>query len=63
MGHFRNTPRGMNGMGDNIRANARPIALEDIIAIGNRAQRRWAAKKILRSTQHRAKANTTTTKP
>lgn len=44
---YRNHPGGMNRMSENITATSRPIALEDVIAIGNRAQRRFAKKKLV----------------
>lgn len=43
---YRNHPGGMNGMSENITATTRPIALEDVVATGNRAQRRFAKKKL-----------------
>lgn len=46
MSNYRNHPGGMGGMSENITASARPVALEDILATGNRAQQRWAAKKL-----------------
>lgn len=43
---YRNHPGGMNGMSENITATSRPVALEDVIATGNRAQRRFAKTKL-----------------
>ncbi len=44
--NYRATPRGMNGMSENLNKTTRPVALEDVIANGNRAQRRFAKKKL-----------------
>ncbi len=43
---YRNHPGGMVGMCEDIRRSSRPVYLEDVLAMGNRSQRRWAKKKL-----------------
>ncbi|MCM2309219.1 MAG: hypothetical protein NDI91_17320 [Sulfuritalea sp.] len=43
---YRNHPGGMVGMCEDITRNSRPVYLEDVLAIGNRSQRRWAKKRL-----------------
>lgn len=44
---YRNHPGGMGqNMSQNIARSSAPVSLESVIAIGNRAQRRWAKKKL-----------------
>lgn len=45
MAYF-NHPGGLNGMSENITSTSRPVVLEDVINTGNRAQRRFAQKKL-----------------
>lgn len=57
--HYKNTPAGLGSMSENLHRVMRPVALEDIAAVGNRAQRRWAEKKLKeteRKTARREKA-------
>lgn len=50
MSHFRQTPKGMGrSLGENIRSSMVPVYLDDMAESGNRAQRRWAKKKIARA--------------
>lgn len=50
MGHFRQTPKGVGrNVGENIRRDMVPVHLDDMAELGNRAQRRWAKKKIVRA--------------
>lgn len=46
MGFYRNHPGGMGSLSENVTRTSAPVALEDIAATGNRAQRRWAKKKL-----------------
>lgn len=43
---YRNHPGGMGGMSENITRTSAPVALEDVVTSGNRAQRRWAQKRL-----------------
>lgn len=43
---YRNHPRGMAGMSENTTRTSAPVALESIVATGNRSQRRWAKRKL-----------------
>jgi hypothetical protein len=50
MGHFRQTPKGIGrNLGENIRRDMVQVSLDDMADTGNRAQRRWAKKKIGRA--------------
>lgn len=46
MNFYRNHPGGMNGMSENITASSCPVVIDDILATGNRAQKRWAKRKL-----------------
>lgn len=43
---YRNHPGGMSGMSENLTTSTRPVVLEDVVATGNRAQRRFALRKL-----------------
>jgi hypothetical protein len=44
---FRQTPKGMGKrFSEDTRRNLVPVSLDDMAETGNRAQRRWAKKKI-----------------
>lgn len=62
MGHFRQLPRGMKGVGENIRRDMVCVDLDDLALLGNRAQRRFARKKLtqLQHTQSAANADVST---
>lgn len=50
MCHFRQIPKGLGrNLGENIRRDMVPVYLDDMAELGNRAQRRWAKKKIGRA--------------
>lgn len=50
MGHFRQLPKGVGyNLGENTRRDMVPVYLDDLAELGNRAQRRWAKKKIGRA--------------
>lgn len=50
MGHFRQLPKGIGrSLGENTRASMIRVDLDDMAELGNRAQRRWAKKKIGRA--------------
>lgn len=50
MSHFRQLPKGIGrNLGENTRRNMTPVCLDDMAESGNRAQRRWARKKIVRA--------------
>ena len=60
MAHYRNHPGDMGrDMSENITRTSRPVYLEDVVATGNRAQRRWAARKLAATNPHKAAANKT----
>jgi hypothetical protein len=44
---FRNQPAGCR-FGDNPVGKMMPVFLDDMVATGSRAQRRWAKKQLLR---------------
>lgn len=46
MGNFRQLPKGFRGMGENIRRHMGHVDLDDLAAMGNRAMRRFAKKKL-----------------
>ncbi|TRZ56534.1 MAG: hypothetical protein D4S02_15400 [Rhodocyclaceae bacterium] len=46
MSLYRNHPGGLGGISENLTANMSAVSQEDIIAAGNRSQRRWARKKL-----------------
>lgn len=46
MGHFKQLPKGLGGMGENIRRQMVAVDLDDLAVAGNRAQRRYAQKKL-----------------
>jgi hypothetical protein len=54
MGHYRNHPGGMAGMSEDITRTTRHVAFEDILATGNRAQRRWAKRKLTEQLRQQA---------
>lgn len=56
MGYYRNHPGGMGGMSENVSSDMKPVYLDDLAAAGNRAQRRFAKKKIADITRKNAKA-------
>lgn len=55
MGYYRNHPGGMAGMSENTTRTSAPVALQDILATGNRTQRRWAKKKLTEQLRQQAK--------
>jgi len=55
MSHYRNHPGGMGAMSENVTRSSAPVALETIIATGNRTQRRWAKKKLTEQLRQQAK--------
>lgn len=57
MGHFRQLPRGMKGFGENIRRDMVCVDLDDLALLGNRAQRRFARKKLTQLQHTRSAAN------
>lgn len=58
MGHFRQLPKGFRGMGENIRRRMIHADLDDLAAMGNRAMRRFAKKKLAKQ-QHQQQKQTT----
>ena len=47
MGHFRQIPKGLGrNLGENTRRSMVPVHLDDMAESGNRAQRRWAKRKL-----------------
>jgi hypothetical protein len=57
MGHFRQTPRGMNGAVENIQRSMVAVDLDDLAYSGSRAQRRWAEKKLRKGSKSAVKKN------
>lgn len=55
MGFYRNHPRGMGGMSENISGGMSPIYLDELADTGNRSTRRWAKKKIAGIARQNAK--------
>lgn len=56
MGHYRNHPGGMGHLSENVSSGMAPVYLDELVDAGNRAQRRWAKKKIAGITRQNAKA-------
>ncbi|OGS97988.1 MAG: hypothetical protein A3F73_01250 [Gallionellales bacterium RIFCSPLOWO2_12_FULL_59_22] len=46
MSYYRNHPGGMGRMSENITATSRPVVIEGVLVTGNRAQKRWAKRKL-----------------
>lgn len=63
MGHFKQLPKGLGGMGENIRRDMACVDLGDLAYMGNRAMRRFAKKKLaaIERSKSAACANVSTT--
>ena len=57
MGHFKQLPKGVGGMGENIRRSMIAVDLDKLAFIGNRAQRRYAKRRLTAIHHRNSKAS------